>query len=327
MFVCLCVSFASEEDPAAPGSAEAPVTGMAEVPAATGSAEAPVTGMAEVPASTGSAEVPVAAGMAEVPSISAVMPDLLASPLEEDSPVSMPSLPSETEEVDPPGAPVSTGSVSTSWAATAASTGMAEAPMSTGSAAAAAADVPVATGLPSLPPLVALGSAAGGMGAAAIALDVAVASLDAAQAAFDQSADEGGDDDHLRLDDFIDTAIACYMSLGPGSRVKRVKVSGKSIALIQQAVSSSLAPSSSSFGQPASSSSAQDHVLVEFWHWGSATPHMTVVPAHFTSEEVAKTLELEGCAGAYKHISNGPWAQWTMKELQMDPDDPHVIFR
>ena len=65
--------------------------------------------------------------------------------------------------------------------------------------------------------------------------------------------------------------------------------------------------------------------MVEFRQAGWA-PHWTVVPAHFTSLEVANILEAEGCVGAYEHISRGPWAHYTMEDLQLDPDDPHVIF-
>ena len=165
---------------------------------------------------------------------------------------------------------------------------------------------------------------------------------------------------NLRLDDFIDTVIACYMSLqsecksAPGSRVQEsrvqgssvhgstspgcmVKVSGRRIALIRMQITGlpyGKGTSSTSFGQAAASSSAaqvgvdegQEQILVEFRPRGSDMPHMTVVPAHFTSLDVANVLEVEGCWGAYEHISSGPWADYTMKELQTDPDDPHVIF-
>ena len=92
--------------------------------------------------------------------------------------------------------------------------------------------------------------------------------------------------------------------------------------------SASSAASSSSAGQDASSSAAaaaHTHIMVEFRQKGWA-PHWTVVPAHYTSLEVANILESEGCVGAYEHISKGPWGYHTMEELLLDPDDPCVVF-
>ena len=183
------------------------------------------------------------------------------------------------------------------------------------------------------------------------------------------------------LEDFIDLAKACYMSLQPlelapaasaGGPLRHVSASR--IAEIRQKVvdkygSSALqagsrsprsrdeagsssprsneeagsrvergsreskeeAGSKSPRSNEASSSSAgpcaaaPSQILVEFRQRGWA-PHWTVVPSHFTSLEVANILEAEGCAGAYDHISRGPWAQYTMEELMLDPSDPFVIF-
>ena len=78
----------------------------------------------------------------------------------------------------------------------------------------------------------------------------------------------------------------------------------------------------------ASSSAAAavpSHVFVEFRQKGYA-PFFTVVPTHLTSLEVANLLEAEGCVGAYDHISRGPWVNYTMEDLMLNPSDPTVIF-
>ena len=188
------------------------------------------------------------------------------------------------------------------------------------------------------------------------------------------------------LEDFINLAKACYMSLQPlelapaaaeirqkvvdiygrgvppsheSKRPGSGQVSASRIAEIRQKVVdkygrgvlpshesksprsgevSSAAPAAlsspgsgevSSAAPAASSSSAAaavpSQILVEFRQAGWA-PHWTVVPAHFTSLEVANILEAEGCVGAYEHISRGPWGHYTMEELMLDPNHASVIF-
>ena len=146
------------------------------------------------------------------------------------------------------------------------------------------------------------------------------------------------------VDKFGRGVLPSHESKSPGSGQKVMDKDGRGLLPNHESKSpgsgevSSAAPaalpspgssSSSSAGEDASSSSAAasvpPQVVVDFRQAGWA-PHLTVVPTHYTSLDVANILEAEGCVGAYEHISNGPWATFTMEDLMLDPNDPYVVF-